>query len=232
MQAIDIMTKNVETVTPDTTVEDIARIFLRRHISAVPVVDEDGALRGIVSEGDLMRRSENDTERKTSWWLHLVTSPAERAQEFVTTHGHRARDVMTTDVVTIAEDTPVSQIAEMIERYRIKRVPVMRDGKVVGIVSRANLLHGLVSLAPASEVQADDRQIREALAASLAEELPGVTTFVSYVVKDGVVRLWGGVMTDAEHEAVRVVAENVAGVVRVEDNVSVMPSNLHLMGTM
>lgn len=232
MQAIDIMTRNVETVSPDTTVEDVARIFLRRHISAVPVVDDKGALLGIVSEGDLMRRSENDTERKSSWWLHLVTSPAERAREFIATHGHLARDVMSPEVITVAEDTPVSEIAEIIERHRIKRVPVLRDGEIVGIVSRANLLQGLVSLAPASEMQSDDRKIREALAGSLAEKLPGVTTFVSYVVKDGVVRLWGGVMSEQERDAVRVVAEGIPGVSQVENNVSVMPSNLHLMGTM
>jgi len=232
MQAADIMTSEVVTVTPDTSVEDIARIFLSRHISAVPVVDDAGLIQGIVSEGDLMRRSENQTERRTSWWLYMITSPAERAREFVSTHGHHARDVMTQKVITITEDTPVSEIAQLLELHRIKRVPVVRDSRLVGVVSRANLLHGLVALAPSHEVQKDDRQIREALAETLAQDLPSVGNFVSYVVRDGTVQLWGGVLTDAEKTAVRVAAEGVAGVRGVVDNVSILPRAVQLMGTM
>ncbi len=134
--------------------------------------------------------------------------------------------------MTVVEDMPVSRIAEMIETHRIKRVPVLPDGKIVGIVSRANLLQGLVSLAPTSELHSNDRKIRETLAGSLAKELPGVTTFVSYVVNDGVVRLWGGVMSEQECDAGRVVAEGIPGVSQVDNNISVLPSNLHLMGTM
>ncbi|MBS27926.1 MAG: hypothetical protein CL566_03245 [Alphaproteobacteria bacterium] len=139
---------------------------------------------------------------------------------------------MSPEVMTVVEDMPVSRIAEMIETHRIKRVPVLPDGKIVGIVSRANLLQGLVSLAPTSELHSNDRKIRETLAGSLAKELPGVTTFVSYVVNDGVVRLWGGVMSEQECDAGRVVAEGIPGVSQVDNNISVLPSNLHLMGTM
>ena len=232
MQAADVMTPEVVTVTPDTSVEDIARIFLSRHVSAVPVVDDAGLLQGIVSEGDLMRRSENQTARQTSWWLHMFTSPAERAQEFVSTHGHHARDVMTPKVITITEDTQLSDIAQLLERHRIKRVPVVRDGRLVGIVSRANLLHGLVALAPPHEVQSDDRQIRETLSKTLVEDLPSVGNFVSYVVRDGKVQLWGGVLTESEKTAVRVAAEGIAGVQEVEDNVTVLPNALQITGGM
>lgn len=232
MQAADVMTPEVVTVTPDTSVNDIARIFLSRHVSAVPVVDSAGLLQGIVSEGDLMRRSENETARRTSWWLHMFTSPAERAQEFVSTHGHHARDVMTPKVITITEDTQLSDIAQLLERHRIKRVPVVRDGRLVGIVSRANLLHGLVALAPPHEVQSDDRQIRETLTETLVQDLPSVGNFVSYVVRDGIVQLWGGVLTESEKTAVRVAAEDVPGVRGVEDNVTILPQALQVVGTM
>tara|TARA_R110002072_G_scaffold19586_3_gene72542 strand:+ start:120 stop:818 length:699 start_codon:yes stop_codon:yes gene_type:complete len=232
MQAVDIMTPDVATVTPDTSVEDVARIFLRRHISAVPVVDENGALQGIVSEGDLMRRAENDTERRPSWWLHLLTGPAERAREFVLSHGHHARDVMTRKVITIMEDMPVSRVAELLETHRIKRVPVVRDGKVVGIVSRANLLQGLAALKPPGELHLEDRAIRESLVATLARDLPSVGNFVSYVVRDGKVQLWGGVLSESEKTAVRVAAEGIAGVQEVEDNVTVLPNALQITGGM
>ncbi|MBT4905790.1 MAG: CBS domain-containing protein [Rhodospirillaceae bacterium] len=232
MQAVDVMTPDVATVTPETSVEDVARIFLRRHISAVPVVDDNGVLQGIVSEGDLMRRTENDTERRPSWWLHMITGPAERAREFVLSHGHHARDVMTRKVVTIPEDMPVSQVAELLETHRIKRVPVVRDGKVVGIVSRANLLQGLAALKAPGEQHLGDRQIRESLAGALAQDLPSVGNFVSYVVRDGKVQLWGGVLTESEKTAVRVAAEGIAGVQEVEDNVTVLPNALQITGGM
>jgi CBS domain-containing protein len=232
MQAVDIMTRDMAMVSPDTSVEDVARVFLRRHISAVPVVDENGVLQGIVSVGDLMRRAENDTERTPSWWLHMVRSPAERAREYVLSHGHHACDVMTRKVVTITDEMPVSQVSELLETHRIKRVPVVRDDRVVGIVSRANLLQGLAALTPPEEVHPDDHQIRESLAGALAQDLPSVGNFVSYVVRDGKVQLWGGVLTESEKTAVRVAAEAIPGVQEVEDNVTVLPSALQITGGM
>lgn len=232
MQAVDVMTRNVVTVSPETSVEEIARLLLERHISAVPVVDKDGALHGIVSEGDLIRRPESETERHPSWWLRQFVRPEEKAREYIAAHGRHARDVMTARVVTVAEDTPVGEIAEILEKRRIKRVPVLRDGQLVGIVSRANLLQALAAHQSPVAVAADDRQIRAELEDILHKEFPEAAQNVSCVVADGVVRLWGGTMSHDEKRAIRIAAENVPGVSRVDDNIAVFPPSVRTaMGT-
>ncbi|MFQ5776160.1 MAG: CBS domain-containing protein [Kiloniellaceae bacterium] len=226
MLAQDIMTTNVVTVTPDVRVEDIARLLLERSISGVPVVDSAGRLMGIVSEGDLMRRREGETERRASWWLNLLASPEDRAREYVKAHGRRAEDVMTRDVVSVAEDTPVGEIAQILEKRRIKRVPVLRDGKVVGIVSRANLLHGLaahkdrISIAPSP----NDRAIRERIMALVAHEGWITHGCLNVMVTGGVAELWGWVDSEEERKALCIAVEEIPGVRAVKDHLgSVAP---------
>ena len=145
MRAKDVMTSPAVTVRPDATVEEVAKLLLRRAISAVPVTGEDGGLSGIVSEGDLMRRVESGTERVPSWWLRAFGDDDAAARDYAKSRGRRAADVMTREVVTVGEDATLPEIAALLERHRIKRVPVVRDARVVGIVSRANLLQGLAS---------------------------------------------------------------------------------------
>lgn len=145
MRADDIMSVDVITVAPDAEITEVARTLIANHISAVPVVNEAGGVIGIVSEGDLMRRPESGTERHPSWWLTFLADTQERAQEFVKSHGQYAKDVMSPKVITVTPETPMEDIAEILEKNRIKRVPVVQDGKLVGIVSRANLLQGLVA---------------------------------------------------------------------------------------
>jgi CBS domain-containing protein len=222
MKAKDIMTTNVVTVAPDTDVQSIARRLLGRGISAVPVVDESGRIVGIVSEGDLMRRPESATERHPSWWLGFITTPDEQARSYTKSHGRKAKDVMTRKVVTVSEDASLDEIATLLERNRIKRVPVVRDGKIVGIVSRANMLHGLAAGAGSPLASANDAQIRENLTRAL-EETGIRTQYINVVVSDGVAHLWGMVETDAQKEAAHVAAESTGGVQRVEDNISIMP---------
>jgi len=147
MRAKDVMTTEVVYAGPETDVRTIVQELLKRRISAVPVVDDGGRVIGIVSEGDLMRRAESDTEHHRSWWLQLLQDPEDRASEYLKTHGLKARDVMTRNPVTVSEDTSLDEIATLLERNGIKRVPVLRNGKLVGIVSRADLLHGLVARA-------------------------------------------------------------------------------------
>ncbi len=218
MQASDIMTAKVVTVSPDTDVEVIARILLERRISAVPVVGGDDRILGIVSEGDLLRRPETETERHRSWWLRLLADKQERAGEYLKSHGRRADQVMTREVVTVAEDTNVGDIAELLEQRRIKRVPVVRDGKLVGIISRANLLHGLAAhrekiAAPST----DDRSIRGRVMAVL-NELDWVSHGgLNVIVSDGVVELWGWAESQKERDALRLATEGVEGVREVKD---------------
>ncbi|MDN2565558.1 CBS domain-containing protein [Aquibium sp. A9E412] len=225
LQARDVMTREVVTVQPQTPVREVAQRLVERRISAVPVVDGDGRLVGIVSEGDLMRRPETGAERRRSWWLFLVADAADQARDYVKTHGTTAADVMTRDVVAVAEDTDLAEIATLLERNRIKRVPVLTDGRLVGIVSRANLLHGLVAATGGARSEAapsgDDLAVRQALEEAIAET--GVRReFLNMVVSDGVAQIWGAVESAAEKQAVQVAAERTAGITRVENNVGVL----------
>jgi CBS domain-containing protein len=219
VHARDVMTAKVVTVTPDTPVEQIARILLEHRISGVPVVDPNGQIVGIVTEGDLMRRPELETERRRPWWLGMVADERTRAEEYTKSHGSRAEHVMTRNVVTVTEDTTVGEIAHLLERHRIKRVPVVRDGKLVGLVSRANLIQGLAAPREAAPAPAmDDRTIRERITRTLDREAWVTHSPLNVIVTNGVVQLWGFVESLEERNAIRVAASNVPGVVGVEDH--------------
>lgn len=222
MKASDVMVRAVITVGPDLSVQAIASTLLENGISAVPVVDRDGKLVGIVSEGDLMRRPETGTDRRRPWWLEMLTSDQARAGEFVKTHGHTAKDVMTRDVATAKPDTSLREIADLLEKRGIKRVPIVEDGRVVGIVSRANLLQAMASqaghLAPAPSKS--DEALRQELMDRLAKQ-SWANRPINVVVHSGVVDLWGFVDNAEEKHAIRVLAEGVPGVRTVNDNLRV-----------
>lgn len=222
MKAADIMTVGAATVRPDATVGEAARIMLQYRISGLPVVDESGSLVGIITEGDFLRRAETGTERRRPRWLEVLLGPGRLAAEYAHTHGQRVDEVMTRDVVTVTVDTPVEDIVGLMERHGIKRLPVVDGGKVVGIVSRANLLRMLARLAEqAPPVSADDREIRERIMAELDRLEWAPRAAISIAVDKGVVHLWGTTFDERERQALRVVAENVPGVRRVEDHLVV-----------
>jgi len=223
---MDVMTQNVCTVAPETPVAEIASILLRRQISAVPVVTAAGQLVGIVSEGDLMRRPEIGTTRRVPWWLELLSTRSEMAADFVKAHGRVAQDVMTVNVVTVPETASLAEIASILEKRRIKRVPVVREGKVVGIVSRGNLLQGLAAGArkSPSKTVVKDGELRESILARLKDQPWSNTFAINVVVTDGTVHLWGLVESEEERAAVRVVAEEVPGTRAVEDHLSIIRS--------
>jgi CBS domain-containing protein len=221
MQAKDVMTTQVITVSPDATVRDIAHLLVDNHISALPVVDDAGTVVGIVSEGDLIRREEIGTEpRKRSWWLALFEEGETLAEEYIKTHGARAGDIMTRDPITVAPEAPLGEIAQLLESRRIKRVPVVDGGKLVGIVSRANIIQGLAALRsqPAQPVAASDEEIREHIAALLNDAPWTSVGTVNVIVREGVVELWGTVESQAERDAARIAIEAVPGVKRVIDH--------------
>ncbi len=223
MQARDIMTTDVVSVRPDTTVGDVAKTLMDRHISAAPVLDEAGKIVGMISEGDLLRRPETGTLRHRSWWLRLLASPEEKAEEYVKTHGTRAADVMSRVVVTVPPDTPVERIAQLLEQHGIKRVPVVEDDTVQGVVSRADVIRALVSAGPV-EVKPgtmDDRTLREQVLRAIREIDVATDTHVSVVVTDAVVHLWGFVYSQEEREAVRVACESVPGVASVDSHLGI-----------
>ena len=224
MRARDVMTSPVVSVGPETTVKEIAKLLIERRVSGVPVLDQGERVVGIVSEGDLIRRVEGTDERHRSWWLRLFSDATTDATEYVKTHGRRAADVMTRDVVTVGEDTPLHEIAALLEQRRVKRVPVVRDGRVVGIVSRANLLHGLAAgPADTPAPTADDEAIRARILTRLREEVGGMTQFVNVVVNQGVVDLWGTTDSPDVVQAVRVAAENTPGVREVRHHIGLLP---------
>lgn len=220
MLARDVMTAPVLAVRPDTDVQDIAALLLECRISAVPVVDEGGRVQGIVSEGDLINRADAGTRHRRSWWLEMLNGPQEQARDYLRAHGQHAEDVMTRDVVATSEDAPLPEIAALLEKHHVKRVPVLRDGKLVGIVSRANLLQGFAMSAPTWPMLQDDRQIRVALKKALTEAgLP--MHQVNVTVNNGAVRLWGWIDAQVQRQAARAAVESTPGVEHLEDNLVV-----------
>jgi CBS-domain-containing membrane protein len=225
MKAADVMVTNVITVGPDACVQDVAHVLLSARISGVPVVGPNGELLGIVSEGDLMRRVEAGTGRPRPWWLALFTGKEVLAAEFIREHSRKVTDVMTRDVITAAPDTPLSKIANLLEKNAIKRVPIVEGGKVVGIVSRANLLQALASLNKQVEVatEVNDSQIRDKVLTQLNAE-PTRPSLINVIVQDGTVELWGIVESASEKKAVRIAAEVTPGVRAVNDNLIIRPA--------
>jgi CBS domain-containing protein len=225
MKAADVMVSTVISVGPNARVEEVAQILLANRISAVPVIDEQGKLLGVVSEGDLIRRVESGTDRgRRSWWLEYLTGKQVLAAEYVKSHSHKVADVMTRSVFTATEDTPLADIANLLERNRIKRVPIVRDGKVVGIVSRANLLQALASTRTkhAPTASAGDLDIRAKVISRLNAEL-WRPSMLNVTVNDGAVDLWGFVTSDDERNAARIAAEEVPGVKIINDNLMIPP---------
>ena len=226
LTAADVMTSEVVSVEPDTSVRDIAELLYTRRISGVPVVEHDRVI-GIVSEGDLIGHAAAIGEPRRSWWLSLFTNESLSARDYAKTHGRTARDIMTASVISVEETATLAEIARLVERHRIKRVPVLRDGKLVGIISRGNLLQGLATLTPEPPKKVDDATIREQLMAQLRDQ-PWAHLFTDdpwahlstddIVVEDGVVHLHGTVRTEDERRALRIAAEGISGVQRVEDH--------------
>lgn len=219
MKAADVMTAKIVSVGPEASVLEAIRLMLQNKISGLSVVDAKGALVGIVTEGDFLRRAETGTQRKRSRWLEFLITPGWLANEYVHTHGRKVAEVMTPDPVTIAEDAPLDDVVQTMEAHRIRRLPVVRDGRVIGIVSRANLLHALASMVHEVAAAAhSDQEVRERILAELDKHAWAPKNFINPVVRNGIVELWGTIFDDRERQAARVAAENVSGVKEVKDH--------------
>jgi CBS domain-containing protein len=218
MKARDVMTQPVTSVEADTPVQVAIRLMLQKKISGLPVVDACGSMVGMVTEGDFLRRAEAGTEHHRSRWLDFLMGPGLLADQYARSHGRKVGDVMSTDVKSVDENTQLSDIVAMMERHRIKRVPVLRGKKLVGIVTRANLLRALASvihkLPPAS---ADDPAIRQKIIEQLNSEKWTPVATVDAIVRDGVVTLTGYVLDERQRAALKVLVENVPGVKQVRD---------------
>jgi CBS domain-containing protein len=219
MKAHDVMTWGTITVEPEASVTRAVRLMLQNKISGLPVVDSDGQLIGMVTEGDFLRRGELGTERRRPRWLEFLLGPGRLAAEYVQSSGQKVSEIMTPEPKTITPETPLDEVVRLMERHRIKRLPVVQDGKVVGIVSRANLLHALASVVREVKPPAgDDATIRERIMAECAKQ--PWAPHVNVVVRDGVVGLWGVITDERERQAFMVAAENVPGVKAVHDHLA------------
>ena len=218
MKAKDIMSSPVVSVEADTPILQAVRIMLQRRVSGLPVVDKDCHLVGIVTEGDFLRRAETGTQRRRPRWLEFLVGPGRLAAEYTRSHGRKVGEVMTPDPVTVTEHTALEDIVKLMEKRQIKRVPVVLGPYVVGIVSRANLLHALASVTrEAKPAEQDDEAIR----ARLVEKQPWApVAVINPIVRNGVVELWGTITDERERQALVVAAENIPGVKAVRDHLA------------
>lgn len=218
MRAHQIMTKPVISVTPDTTILAAANLMLERHVSGLPVITKDGKLVGVVSEGDFIRRSEIGTQKKRNSWLRFILGSGREADDFVHENGRRVSEVMTERPITVDEETTLEEIVRLMEKYGIKRVPVVEAGKVVGIVSRTNLLQAVASLSrEIPDPTADDDHIRDRIIAAI-EKADWRPMGLNVVVRDGIVHLSGVITEERGRQAAIVAAENISGVKKVHDH--------------
>lgn len=221
MNASDVMTPGVVSVPPDAAVVTAAEIMLRKRISGVPVINDLGELVGMITEGDFLRRTETGTARRRSRWIEFVMGPGRLADEYVRLSGRKVGDVMSHKVQTVAPDAPLEDVVHLMERHNIKRVPVVDNGKVVGIITRANLLHAVASFArEIAPLSAEDTAIRDRLLAALKDQPWTPVTAIDVTVRNGVVQLAGVITDERQRQALRVAAENIPGVKEVEDNLA------------
>lgn len=228
MRANQVMTMGVVTVPADASVYDAAFILLCAGISAAPVVNASGKMIGIVSEADLMYRPEIGTVAKKSWLERLIADDAFSAREFIHSHSHRVADVMTKNVVSAAPSTPLTEVAALMREHRVKRIPIVEDGVLVGIISRSHLLQGLLAREPGDAPDIDDLKLRSAVLAALGKQGWANSGTANVVSENGVVHLWGYVNNSTVKKAYEVAAANVFGVRGVKNHLHVLPATVHM----
>jgi CBS domain-containing protein len=223
MQARELMSTNLTVVPPETPIAAVAELLATRGISAVPVVDEQGKPLGLVTEGDLIRRLANEPRGPLTWFLDLFRGATPQVQRFAKAYGKTARDVMTADLITVQENATPEEIARLMEKHGIRRVPVVKDGKMVGLVSRADLLRAVLRPQASEQAQQDDAAVMRSVIARMREQ-PWIDNFwVFPYVEDGKVTLHGFVRSEAVRQGLGVLVRDVPGVSTVEDKMDPMP---------
>ena len=222
MIAADVMTRTLISIPPDATIEQAVDLMLEKRISGLFVIDASGALQGILTEGDLLHRGELGTERHSSWFARLF-APGREAADFTESHSRKVGDLMTPEVLTVEENTDLPEVVRIMERNGVKRVGVVKDGNLTGVITRSNLLRGLSTVARgATGASTDDRTIKTAIEAALARESWAPVARIDLTVKDGQVEIWGTITSEDERRAVCVIAENTPGVKAVIDHMMFM----------
>jgi CBS domain-containing protein len=222
MRALDIMTRDVTTVSPDTSVRDIAALMVEKHISGVPVLSDNGKIIGIVSQSDLLHRAEVGTERKHKWWFRIFADSDALAREYAKAHGLKAHDIMSRYVVSVRNDAELRDVADILDSRRIKRVPVVQEGRLVGIITRGDLVRALsqVQISKAAK-KIDNAALHKTLHDRIRTHSWINDSYINLTVNDGVVELWGFVVTPDQRRALLALVAETDGVSRVEDKLSV-----------
>jgi CBS-domain-containing membrane protein len=223
MIAYDVMTEDLITAASDTPVSELAKLLVKHRIGAVPIVASDGALVGIVSQTDLAHRGETDTQKRRKWWLEVFADPNAQAREYIKSHGLTARDVMTTVIISIVYDASLADVAEALDTHRVRQLPVMRNGNMVGIISRTDLVRAVAQSAKKAVAGQTNGELQKALWNEIRGQTWLSSAYLNLTVKDGVVELYGAVQSPDQHRAVLVLIKGVAGVHDVIDHLSVMP---------
>jgi CBS domain-containing protein len=218
MEAGQIMTSPTITISPGASVRQAIKMMLDNHVSGLPVVDENGVLAGVVSEGDLLRRAEIGTERHRPKWLDFLLGPGRSASDYVHSHSRRVADLMTSDPVAVEEHASLEVVVALMEKNSVKRVPVLRDGIVIGIVTRADLLRAFIDATEEPKLAPRrDADIKSDILAAIAGEKWAPAGSIHVAVREGHVTLQGTILDDRERDAIRVCAENIPGVSAVTD---------------
>ncbi|MCE2575225.1 CBS domain-containing protein [Komagataeibacter sp. FNDCR2] len=221
MQIKNIMTAPAISIEPTETITTALRLMLSHKISGLPVVTPNGQLVGVLTEGDLMRRSELQTEKKPSWIQSLLRSSGKHASEYVHTHGRRVSEIMSNEPVTISPEASLHEAVDMMTRHHVRRLPVVRNERLVGVVSRADMLRALLPVISDEPRTVADETIKESILREYrTQDRWAGGNFISVDVKNGIVELNGVVTDERLRVAARVVAENVPGVVSVIDNMT------------
>ncbi len=220
MRVKDVMTKTVASVSPRASVAEALDTMTRWHVSGLPVIDESGSLVGIVSEADFMRRAELGTEKPGAHWLGMIFRPGNAAELYARAHARRVEDIMSTDLATVDETARLEEAVAIMEKRRVKRLPVLSDGKVVGMLSRADFVHALALFLrePYDEVVVSDSEITRRIRAEMQAQLWAPTASIDVDVKDGVVSLNGVLTDERERNGIRALVENIEGVRMVHDH--------------
>lgn len=220
MQVSQAMSTKVITIQPDASIAEAIDLMLGSHVSGLPVVDREGTLVGLLSEGDLLRRAELGTQKPRARWIEVLLGPGKAAEAYVQTHGRKVEELMTADPIAIAPGADLSEAVDLLNRHKIKRLPVTLEGRVVGILTRADLLRALAKLLPAEREGVPDAAIRSSILSQLEAQAWAPTALIEIGVRDGIVTLSGTILDDRERAALRVIAENTPGVRSVEDQLT------------
>jgi CBS domain-containing protein len=220
MQVSQAMSTKVIAIQPDANIAEAIDLMLRSHVSGLPVVDAEGTLIGLLSEGDLLRRAELGTQKPRARWIEILLGPGKAAETYVQTHGRKVEELMTAEPITIAPGADLSEAVDLMNRHRIKRLPVTLEGRIVGILTRADLIRALANLLPTAQTPVPDAAIRRSILDQLDKQAWAPTALIEVGVRDGIVTLSGTILDDRERAALRVIAENTPGVRSVEDQLT------------